>query len=198
MSLSKARANRNTARRLVESAKHGFARGIGFSAAVLTTSLFAAAAAMNVFSGGQTISASQINQNFLISAPEGAVVAFNLANCPDGWAPADGSNGTPDLRGKFVRGLNDFGTGVPANPLERDPDARTLAGFQGDAFQGHTHQLGSAGGGGLASTIFRGLDSGSGLVSFSGPITDGSNGAPRVADETRGRNIALIYCQRKN
>ncbi|MCE9597375.1 MAG: phage tail protein, partial [Spirochaetia bacterium] len=64
---------------LVQSIKQSFLKGIAFGAGILTTSLFAAAAAMNVFSSGQTISASQINQNFLISAPEGAVSAFYLA-----------------------------------------------------------------------------------------------------------------------
>jgi len=38
--------------------------------------------------------------------PLGAVVAFNLASCPTGYSPANGSNGTPDLRGEFIRGLD--------------------------------------------------------------------------------------------
>ena len=29
-----------------------------------------------------------------------------LSNVPDGWSVCDGTNGTPDLRNKFVRGAN--------------------------------------------------------------------------------------------
>jgi len=35
--------------------------------------------------------------------PTGFIGAFNLSACPTGWAAADGSNGTPDLRGEFLR-----------------------------------------------------------------------------------------------
>lgn len=33
-------------------------------------------------------------------------MAFYLASCPTGWIPANGTSGTPDLRGEFVRGLD--------------------------------------------------------------------------------------------
>ena len=48
--------------------------------------------------------------------PAGAVMAFNLATCPTGWAVADGTGSTPDLRGEFIRGL-DNGRGVDAARL---------------------------------------------------------------------------------
>jgi len=32
-------------------------------------------------------------------------MSFNLASCPSGWIEADGTNGTPDLRGAFIRGI---------------------------------------------------------------------------------------------
>lgn len=38
--------------------------------------------------------------------PIGAVMAFNLASCPNGWTIADGAGGRPDLRGEFIRGLD--------------------------------------------------------------------------------------------
>jgi len=53
--------------------------------------------------------------------PSGAVIAFNLSACPTGWIAANGSNGTPDLRGEFIRGL-DSGRGVDGS--------RTLASAQ--------------------------------------------------------------------
>lgn len=186
-----------TTNKIMEYIKSGFFKGVGLGVGLLTTSIFAAAAAINVFSPGQVISAAQINQNFAIAAPEGAVMAFYLASCPDGWAPADGTNGTPDLRGKFIRGLNDIGTGAPANSLERDPDVRSLGSFQGDIFQSHIHTTTAhmiGGGGGQEA-------SGSNAISvglISTPVSDGIHGAVRTGDETRPMNISLTYCMRKN
>jgi microcystin-dependent protein len=36
--------------------------------------------------------------------PTGTIVAFNSATAPAGWALCDGTNGTPDLRGRFILG----------------------------------------------------------------------------------------------
>lgn len=44
-------------------------------------------------------------------APAGSVMYFNLASCPSGWLPSDGTNGTLDLRGEFLRGW-DAGRGI--------------------------------------------------------------------------------------
>ena len=62
---------------------------------------------------------SDINSKF--GSLTGLIAPFNSSQCPAGWKPADGTNGTPDLRGEFVRGL-DNGRGVD--------NERTLAGWQ--------------------------------------------------------------------
>ena len=48
--------------------------------------------------------------------PKGTILAFNSDTAPAGWALCDGTNGTPDLRGRFIRmhssslgGFNDWG-----------------------------------------------------------------------------------------
>lgn len=184
--------------KIIEYIKGGFFKGVGIGAGLLTTSIFAAAAAMNVFSPGQTISSAQINQNFAIAAPEGAVMAFYLATCPEGWAVADGTGGTPDLRGQFIRGRDDAGTG----PAGVDPaGSRAIGDVQLDAFQGHWHQFTLN----AAMVNIGAATHGSGAGPFSNaltevgnPITDGVNGTPRAASETRPRNVALTYCMRKN
>lgn len=188
-----------TTNKIMEYIKSGFFKGVGLGVGLLTTSIFAAAAAINVFSPGQVISAAQINQNFAIAAPEGAVMAFYLTSCPDGWAPADGTNGTPDLRGQFIRGRDDVGTG----PAGMDPSGvRAIGNMQADAFQGHRHS-----GNNLMAWIQNqyGDHVGGPNPQVDGPIgavgdptSDGSNGTPRTANETRPKNVALTYCMRKN
>jgi microcystin-dependent protein len=47
--------------------------------------------------------------------PRGTIVAYNQTSAPAGWALCDGSQGTPDLRGRFIfgnggsRGMNTTG-----------------------------------------------------------------------------------------
>jgi hypothetical protein len=95
----------------------------------------------------------------------------------------------PDLRGIFVRGSGDQTiSGIAYN--------KTFAAKEGDAMQGHLHGPPSG------STSFI-ADGGAGLggggssrnaTNTGGPVTDGTNGTPRTATETRPANIALLYC----
>ena len=43
--------------------------------------------------------------------PKGTILSWyaNTGSVPNGWAICDGSNGTPDLRNKFLRGVASFG-----------------------------------------------------------------------------------------
>ena len=41
--------------------------------------------------------------------PTGSIIAFNGITAPKGWAVCDGTKGTPDLRGRFIRMWNDTG-----------------------------------------------------------------------------------------
>ena len=144
--------------------------------------------------------------------PTGAVLPFAQESAPDGWLKCNGAavsrttyatlfaaigetygagDGSttfllPDLRGEFVRGWDDA-RGVDA--------ARAIGTSQADAFQGHYHEhmtgTNTAAGGqytvGLSTNSVK-----TGCVRAA--ITDGTNGGPRTAAETRPRNVALLYC----
>ncbi len=67
--------------------------------------------------------------------PPGTIVAFNAVTAPPGWALCDGTNGTPDLRGRFIRmastnlpqedgatkGWTDYVVGRKSKPGKVDP-----------------------------------------------------------------------------
>lgn len=139
--------------------------------------------------------------------PAGAVAHFAMSAAPSGWLKANGAAvsratyaalfaaiGTtfgagdgsttfalPDLRGEFLRGLDD-GRGVDAS--------RALGSAQTDAMQGHKHSGSVISGGGETISVGSGYSS----AALGNPTTDGTNGTPRTAAETRPRNIALLAC----
>lgn len=145
-------------------------------------------------------------------SPVGSIVYFAASAAPVGWFECNGSildkdtyidlfnvigytfggSGNqfllPDLRGEFLRGW-DNGRGTDAS--------RSFGSAQTDAFQGHWHQI-YANAGAAAASI---NSSSNGVPSLPLPTnfvrdaaTDGVNGTPRTASETRPRNIALLPC----
>jgi hypothetical protein len=122
------------------------------------------------------------------------VRAFNASSCPSGWQTADGTSGSPDLRGVVVRGL-DSGRGLDAG--------RTLASFQADSFASHNHGITDPGHNHaynqpVAQTTLTGTTSvslytlsGAGATSTS---TTGITINNAGGTETRGKNVALLYC----
>lgn len=144
----------------------------------------------------------------------GTTAFFAMSTAPSGWLKANGAAisrsayadlfaavGTsfgagdgsttfnlPDLRGYFPRGWVDNGT---------VDSGRSFGSTQADAMQGHTHTLNAEpymtfypSGGGMSS---------GGGARFTAPTlggiaSDGSNGTPRTAGETRPSNIALLAC----
>lgn len=150
--------------------------------------------------------------------PAGMIITVANSSAPTGFLKANGSavsrttyadlftaigtsygsgNGSttfnvPDLRGEFVRGWDDS-RGVDSG--------RSLGSSQADAFQGHYHKLTSENGTQVDIGNVNLGSGGSGREVNTGTadavreaLTDGTNGAPRTAAETRPRNIALLYC----
>ncbi len=152
-----------------------------------------------------------------IALPAGAVMPFARTTAPDGWLQADGtavsrstyaalfsaigtSHGAgdgsttfnlPDLRGVFVRGSG-------SQTISSITYSGSFGAKQGDAMQGHYHQF--FGGtnvyvqGSGSSNLPAGSFVNTVTQSVGMPITDGTNGTPRTAAETRPANIALLYC----
>lgn len=156
------------------------------------------------------------NQNYLawklewwMEVPSGAVLAFYLDTCPAGWKAANWTEHELDLRGEFIRGLDNW---------------RTLWTKEQDSFQWHyfwniTDKIWQ---GGVVpsktplSTVignywlkaawdwFNGtssvyLESGRSALAAANNeilqiISDWTNWEPRISNETRPRNVALLYC----
>jgi hypothetical protein len=133
-----------------------------------------------------------------IAAPSGRVLAFDLASCPQGW-----SKFLPAI-GRFIRGTDPTAAGN-----------RQLESLQDDAFQEHTFGDGGAhilrfnpvrtnndppnGFHDMYSTgIFgpNGLNPAFGVTTDAKIVPYGESGTPRIADETRPKNVALLYCKK--
>jgi microcystin-dependent protein len=162
--------------------------------------------------------AATLTANGIVSGgvPAGAILPFAMNSAPAGWLAADGTAvsrtdyaalftaiGTtygagdgsttfalPDLRGIFVRGSGE-------QTISGTTYNKTFAAKEGDAFQGHWHELtnstnvlrfagGSALGGNPQCLTYS--------LEVKNPTSDGTNGTPRTASETRPANIALLYC----
>jgi len=136
--------------------------------------------------------------------PNTMVGAFLASTCPTWRKPADGTNGTTDLRGQFLRGLNTFdGGSTTRSDGNQDPDggSRTLWSYESDSFQWHYHGFPN-----WDSVVW--WMNGSAYWknntllwqrhnNTAWPITDWTNWTPRTSSETRGKNIAVIFCVRK-
>ena len=104
-------------------------------------------------------------------------------NAPHGDGNGSTTFNVPLSGGEFIRAW-DNGRGVDAN--------RGVGSAQLDQMQGHVHGSGLSivsnddGGGGSALNAQ--------VVNTSGPVSDGTNGTPRVGPETRPRNVAKLFC----
>ena len=56
-------------------------------------------------SGGIRVSSGNVIEGYG-TIPVGGIIMWRGSVAPDGWAICDGSNGTPDLRNRFVRGMD--------------------------------------------------------------------------------------------
>ena len=69
----------------------------------------------NVNGNAITINNSRVatTQHIKNAIPAGTIIAYNSTTPPNGWVLCDGSNGSPDLRGRFVLGATTSSTNAP-------------------------------------------------------------------------------------
>lgn len=62
-----------------------------------------------------TLKAKELKGTYAYAVPPGAIIMWSgdPVKLPAGWNLCDGTNGTPDLRGRFIVGYGNDGTGVP-------------------------------------------------------------------------------------
>ena len=75
---------------------------------------------------------------WLWEAPQNSVMAFASTSCPSWWKAADWTNGTPDLRGVFIRWANNFGTGNSNRDSDRAAAWSWVLTYQDDAIRNIT------------------------------------------------------------
>lgn len=113
--------------------------------------------------------------NALAASMSGAVVAFNATSCPTGWAEYQ------PARGRFIRGIDPSGNSVdPSGP--RQPGTQ-----QEDAFKKHSHTFQ-----GLAINGTPNASTGT----WFGVNPQSTTTSQEGGDETRPKNVALLYCSK--
>jgi len=117
----------------------------------------------------------------LISVPPSAVIPFNLENCPDGWKEFSAAYGV------FIRGIDPTDSGI-------DPDGiRKPSNYQVDMFAEHTHP------GKYSFLQPQGVGSHThkNLMLYGGNDSQQFELMPDGGAETRPKNIALLYCEKR-
>lgn len=137
-----------------------------------------------------------IGENALIKNATSSYVPCDGRNISGSkLSQATGKNEVPDLRGKFIRGLNvlySVGQPEPFRPDQNgDPqDNRVVGDYQHDELGAHTHTASSTGG-------FAHSQSGMGIQSNSGHevqfIAPDIAISPAGGIETRPRNVSVYY-----
>ena len=157
---------------------------------------------INVYKEAETVARASVvkyptSAGTASGVPSGMVAYFQAASCPAGWIAANGASGTVDVRGAFIRGL-DNGRGLDPNWA-----TRTLGSYQADAFASHRHYTAITAGTPSASYLgdypiaYWGWHSGSEynyvLGGYPGEANIGLSSATG-GTETRPKNIALLGC----
>jgi hypothetical protein len=194
---------------IISDFKRGISMASGFLALLLPVLAGSVLLAQSLyeFSAGEIVSASEMNANFRKLPPVGAILPWHktltgVPALPDGWMECDGSPITDTespMNGQNTPNLNDRYQSHHARGLFLRGDT-TSGTFEDDAFQGHWHavptghRITQTTGGELQDigTQYGNNDSLAG-DSVNDAITDGTNGTPRTASETRPASMSVVW-----
>ena len=132
-----------------------------------------------------------------LGEPQKMIGYFNASTCPAGWKAADGTEDTVDLRGVFIRGL-DNGRGVDSGRARNSYQADAIRNIEGSySVNRGPYYNGRQEEGVLYATPNSYV--GGGKLKRSdgdGMFFDASLKVP-TADEFRPKNSALLACERE-
>ncbi len=202
---------------LLLSLKKGLAGGLGIliGIGIGTIALYAVSVTINTFSSGTSISSVKINENFaniktaletINDPPIGSIVAWHesmsgVPSLPAGWVRCNGqtlSDSLSPLNGQVIPNLN-----TPKNPWNSKGSflrgSATSGLMEDDSFQGHWHQsfvgnINTAGGSFERNGVTASTSTIENLTQS--PKSDGVNGTPRTASETRSVNMSVVWIMR--
>jgi hypothetical protein len=149
------------------------------------------------YNNGSLVTDLRIN-----NLPPNAVMSFNLASCPTGWSLADGTGGTPDLRGIFIRGA---GTNSIINYANGTDMSATYGQYMNDSLQRHYIRSSSRSSVGPTNPLGDaiqyyssqdGAENNNAILGNSFESAGTAYGIPRTGAETRPASYALIYCMK--
>ncbi len=129
------------------------------------------------------------------SVPAGTISAFYSTTCPDGWLLADGTAGTPDLRGRMIIGN---GTGIDENAVSKSFAFDETGGeyehtLTEEEMPSHTHTVQEGQTAGTGSSL---LTSGDDMTDTAATTsTSGSKGSDQPHNIMQPYR-ALIYCMK--
>lgn len=146
--------------------------------------------------------------------PIGSIIAWhkdftNTPSLPYGWVECNGqtlNDPASPYHNQVIPNLNGNPNGADSPGLNEKAKmflrGGTTSGVgQNDAFQGHRHSI-DTDGARKRTLAYQTYDWGLGIyaplanITVGDPISDGTNGSPRTADETRPKNMSVVWIMR--
>lgn len=149
----------------------------------------------NITAGNIALSGN-ITQNTVAGGiiPRGGIIMWSgsIVSIPTGWALCNGSNGTPDLRDRFIVGAGSTysvaGTGGSANATLVSHSHSASSSFSGNPLAGHSHTATVTDPGHFHEYGLDGNDAGGTTV---GDGADGQTAVKQTTTNTTGISVSL-------